>query len=116
MFEINRDNFILINGKDIELSSEVENSYFWASKDYKEEDYLKLLKESQSFFCKYLKGMPDIDKLYTSTGYQQLMIWVSESNCVRVSKHGSKYRCTFNGRHRCAVAKKYGLDILVLLW
>ena len=116
MYDTNRDNYIIINGRDIELGPEVEYNYFWEMKEYREEDYLKLLLESQGFFYQYLKNIPDIDKIYTSTGYQQLMLWVSQSNCVRVTKHGSKYRCTFNGRHRCAVAKKYGLDILVLLW
>ena len=116
MYEINKENYVIINGRDIELGPEVEDSYFWKAKNYSEWDYLRLIRESIDFFYKFLSGDSDVDKMYTSTGYQQLMVWVSESNCVRVSKHGSKYRCIFNGRHRCAVAKKYGLYILVQIW
>lgn len=116
MLRYKKDNFILINGRDIELTEEVNEDTFWISKNYDEEDYLKLLKESQDFFYNFLTEAPDIERFYTSTGYQQLMIWIADSNCVKVSKKGSKYFCIFNGRHRCAVAKKYGLDILAVLW
>ena len=107
--------FVIINGKDLIEIPESKDKYFWKYKNRTEMDYLRLIKESQMFFKMYIQD--NNCKGYTlSENYDPRMIWIYSGNCVRVRKFGDKYMCIMNGRHRCAVAKKYKLDILVSLW
>lgn len=100
-------NYIVIQG--IQLADITQDEYFW--KKGSEEKYRKFVEESLPFFEKFQKGEECSDEWIGKAN--ALYVYVDLANCVTVKKLGELYYVVSNGRHRAAVAKKYGLKLLV---
>ena len=111
--EWNGSTYVLINGKDIMRIKDANKRFFWEQHNRSKEEYKKFVERSQTFFERFITdevsdtewiNMEDekIDALY---------VYADVSNEIMLRKNKRKYQC-INGRHRCAIAKKYRLNIL----
>ena len=103
MNKFSNGQYIVIEGE--QLADVIQDEYFW--KRGSEEEYKNFVEESQPFFEKFQKGEEWIGKA------NALYVYVDVANCITVKKIGDLYYIASNGRHRAAVAKKYGLKLLV---
>ena len=99
--------YIVIEGE--QLADIIQDDYFW--KRGSEEEYKNFVEESQPFFEKFQKGEECIGERIGKAN--ALYVYVDVANCITVKKIGDLYHIASNGRHRAAVAKKYGLKLLV---
>lgn len=112
-FEWNGSTYVLINGKDIMRIDDVNKRYFWKQHNRSKEEYKQFVIKSQIFFERFVAG-----KMYAEEWIEigdekadALYVYADASNEIMLHKVKNKYQC-INGRHRCAVAKKYRLNIL----
>lgn len=111
MKNIEIDKYVCIQGNEIEEIYDISDEHFWKTKGRTEHEYKEFVEASQDFFIKFAAGI-DCDG-YKINGADANYVYVHIGNCIMVRKNGDKYICTSNGRHRCAVAKKYNLKLLV---
>lgn len=79
----------------------------------KEEQYRKLLEDSQIYFQKYLEK-PANESFYLNEDCDAATVFLDFANAVTVRKQkDGKYYVTSNGYHRMYIAKKYNLPLLV---
>lgn len=114
MFFYDINEYVCIDGNDIEITFE-QDSHFWLNKGYTEDEMRIFLENSQHFF-ELFENKEDLSKCKIQ-GAKEISegeyVYLHIGNCVNVIKKGNKYICASNGMHRCVVAKKYGLKLLV---
>lgn len=107
MNKFSNGQYIVIEGE--QLADIIQDEHFW--KRGSEEKYKKFVEESQPFFEKFQKGEDCIGERIGKAN--ALYVYVDVANCITVKKIDDLYYISSNGRHRAAVAKKYGLKLLV---
>lgn len=111
--EWNGSTYVLINGKDIMRIKDTNKRFFWEQHNRSKEEYKKLVEKSQSFFERFISDeVSDIEWInMENEKIDALYVYADVSNEIILRKNKKKYQC-INGRHRCAIAKKYRLNIL----
>lgn len=90
-----------------------ENTNFFWTKSYTEQQYKDFVKASQDFFDKFIR-VEDC-RGYKIDGSDAYYVYINLGNCIMGQEVNGIFICGSNGRHRCAVAKKYNLNLLVCL-
>ena len=105
--------YVLINGKDIMRIKDANKRFFWEQHNRSKEEYKKFVEKSQSFFERFISDeVSDIEWInMENEKIDALYVYADVSNEIILRKNKKKYQC-INGRHRCAIAKKYRLNIL----
>ncbi len=111
--EWNGSTYVLINGKDIMRIKDANKRFFWEQHNRSKEEYKKFVEKSQSFFERFISDeVSDIEWInMENEKIDALYVYADVSNEIILRKKKKKYQC-INGRHRCAIAKKYRLNIL----
>lgn len=111
--EWNGSTYVLINGKDIMRIKDANKRFFWEQHNRSKEEYKKFVEKSQSFFERFISDeVSDIEWInMENEKIDALYVYADVSNEIILRKNKKKYQC-INGRHRCAIAKKYRLNIL----
>ena len=111
--EWNGSTYVLINGKDIMRIKDANKRFFWEQHNRSKEEYKKFVEKSQSFFERFISDeVSDIEWInMENEKIDALYVYADASNEIILRKNKKKYQC-INGRHRCAIAKKYRLNIL----
>lgn len=103
--------YICINGSEIIDIPGSNKPEFWEHSKYSEEEYKSFINNSQDFFDAYTNKKNYEN--YKIDSVDASYVYIHCGNCIVVKQTPDGYICGDNGKHRCAVAKKYNLRILV---
>lgn len=127
--------YLVVNGRELVGKVPFVRDDFWPNGEFTEQDYVKLLHMSETYFKNISQKKVSIDdKRYYIQAPQSYLdigkanhidfitddkpiinaysVYIAESVSVRRCNGGYEYG-GINGRHRFVTAKKYGLDLLV---
>lgn len=85
------------------------DEYFWCSRS--EEKFKNFVEDSQEFFGMFERGEDCTE--YKIGKADAMSVYIDLGHCITVKHKLGKYEIATNGHHRAAVAKKYGLKLLV---
>lgn len=104
-----KNNYQVVFCDDIVIYGINEND-FWGYKSREKEEYEELVRGSQEFFDAFELGNDTENYKFANEELEYLYMG-KKAVVVRTDENG-KLVCV-EGRHRCAIAKEYGLKMLV---